>query len=43
MCVPVSMYIWVQECGVFVHLHGQLDVYLQVLLQKTEVDIQETK
>lgn len=43
MCVPVSMYIRAQECGVCVHLDGQLDVQLQVLPHEAEVDIQETK
>ena len=32
-----------QECGVCVHLDGQLDVHLQVVPHEAEVDIQETK
>lgn len=40
MRIPVSEFESVEVC---VHLDGRLDIYLQVLPQKTEVDIQEAK
>lgn len=43
-CAYLCLWTYVFESvWEYVHLDGRLDIYLQVLLQKTEVNIQETK
>lgn len=42
-CTPLCVWVWVWRLWGCVHVDGWLDVYLQVLPQKIEVDIQKTK